>query len=95
MIYKLLLCTLFLTFNFIDLKSEFNDIVTTSSLIDRFRYYLITIPIIIIILVLVYLRFIKDSISSDEKKFTGLNQGKYNNFPRRYSKIDKIIKVLI
>ena len=37
-------------------------------MIDRFRYYLITIPIIIIILVLVYLRFIKDSISSDEKK---------------------------
>ena len=57
-----------LQFNFIDLKSDFNDIVTKSSLIDRFRYYLITIPIIIIILVLVYLRFIKDSISSDEKK---------------------------
>ena len=57
-----------LQFNFIDLKSDFNDIVTTTSLIDRFRYYLITIPIIIIILVLIYLRFIKDSISSDEKK---------------------------
>jgi len=57
-----------LQFNFIDLKSDFNDIVTTSSLIDRFRYYLITIPIIIIILVLIYLRFVKDSISSDEKK---------------------------
>ena len=49
------------------MKSDFNDIVTTSSLIDRFRYYLITIPIIIIILVLIYLRFVKDSISSDEK----------------------------
>ena len=57
-----------LQFNFIDLKSDFNDIVTKSSVIDRFRYYLITIPIIIIILVLIYLRFVKDSISSDEKK---------------------------
>ena len=39
-----------LQFNFIDLKSDFNDIVTKSSLFDRFRYYLITIPIIIIFL---------------------------------------------
>ena len=33
--------------------------------------------------------------SLDEKKFPGLSQGKYNSLPRKYSKIDKIIKVLI
>ena len=33
--------------------------------------------------------------SSDEKKCPGINQGKFNNFPLKYSKIDKTIIVFI
>ncbi len=29
--------------------------------------------------------------SSDEKKFPGINQGKFNTLPLKHSKIDKII----
>ena len=33
--------------------------------------------------------------SSDEKKFPGINQGNFNNFPLKYSTIDRTIIVLI
>ena len=57
-----------LQFNFIDLNSDFKDISNVKSLFDNIIYYLISIPILLVILVLIYLKFVKDSISSDEKK---------------------------
>ena len=57
-----------LQFNFIELDSDFEDISNKKSAVEDFLYYLVAFPIVILILILFYLRFSKDSMTSEEKK---------------------------
>jgi hypothetical protein len=57
-----------LQFNFIELDSNFEDISNKKSVVESFLYYIVAFPIVILILILFYLRFSKDSMTSEERK---------------------------
>ena len=57
-----------LQFNFIELDSDFEDISDKKSTVESVLYYLVSFPLVVLLLILFYLRFSKDSMTSDEKK---------------------------
>ena len=57
-----------LQFNFIELDSDFEDISEKKSTVESVLYYLVSFPLVVLLLILFYLRFSKDSMTSDEKK---------------------------
>ena len=57
-----------LQFNFIDLDSDFQLISKKKSNLDGILRYLVGFPIVIIILIFLYFRFAKDSMTTVEKK---------------------------